>query len=224
MGNCCTCIDQGYVGFVERCGKFDRVAQPGDVVAGKLSLRVQQLDVSCETKTKDNVFVTIVVSVQYQVVTESLYDAFYRTKEEIATDVKQELSKVMGMFGFEILQALVTDIDPAPRVKDAMNEINAAQRLSQDVNCTYWQWAVLDSESTEEDLEGVSNKEIMELLLLTQYFDMVKDVGAASKSSTLFMTHSPSAVNKVALELRSVLTGDRAALVNKPGLVQPMKR
>jgi regulator of protease activity HflC (stomatin/prohibitin superfamily) len=35
----------------------------------------------------------------------------------------------MGTFGFEILQALVTDIDPAPRVKDAMNEINAAQRL-----------------------------------------------------------------------------------------------
>jgi hypothetical protein len=67
------------------------------------------------------------------------------------------------------------------------------------------------------DLEGVSNKEIMELLLLTQYFDMVKDVGAASKGSTLFMTHSPSAVNKVAAELRSVLSGGIAqASAGKP--------
>eukprot|EP00879_Flechtneria_rotunda_P004474 GHRR01004728.1.p1 GENE.GHRR01004728.1~~GHRR01004728.1.p1 ORF type:complete len:229 (+),score=72.94 GHRR01004728.1:183-869(+) len=172
MGNivCCACVDNGTVGFIERCGRFSRVAQPGinwmnpfccEEVAGLLSLRVQQLDVACETKTRDNVFVTIVVSVQYQVVSESLYDAFYRltdyrsqiksyvfdvvratvpkillddvflTKEEIATDVKSELSKVMSTFGFEILQALVTDIDPATRVKDAMNEINAAQRLRQ---------------------------------------------------------------------------------------------
>eukprot|EP00879_Flechtneria_rotunda_P006342 GHRR01006666.1.p1 GENE.GHRR01006666.1~~GHRR01006666.1.p1 ORF type:complete len:149 (+),score=21.20 GHRR01006666.1:183-629(+) len=78
MGNivCCACVDNGTVGFIERCGRFSRVAQPGinwmnpfccEEVAGLLSLRVQQLDVACETKTRDNVFVTIVVSVQYQV-------------------------------------------------------------------------------------------------------------------------------------------------------------
>ncbi|WIA21075.1 hypothetical protein OEZ85_005395 [Tetradesmus obliquus] len=280
MGNiaCCACVDTGTVGAIERCGKFSRLAEPGinflnplccEEVAVMMSKRVQQLDVAVETKTRDNVFVTLVVSVQYQVVPESLYDAFYRltdyssqirsyvfdvvratvpkiilddvfvTKEEIANDVRDQLSKVMGTFGFEILQALVTDIDPAPRVKDAMNEINAAQRLRQaaferaegdkvtrvkaaeaEAEARYLQGlgisrqrqAILNGmkDSVADfsgDLEGVSNKEIMELLLLTQYFDMVKDVGAASKGSTLFMTHSPSAVNKVAAELRGVLTG-----------------
>ncbi|KAF6263260.1 flagellar associated protein [Scenedesmus sp. NREL 46B-D3] len=280
MGNvvCCECVDTSTVGAIESCGKFSRLAEPGinflnpfccETVAVRMSKRVQQLDVAVETKTRDNVFVTLVVSVQYQIVPESLYDAFYRltdyrsqirsyvfdvvratvpkiilddvfvTKEEIANDVRDELSKVMGTFGFEILQALVTDIDPAPRVKEAMNEINAAQRLRlavaeraegdkvtrvkaaeaeaearylQGMGISRQRQAIVNGlkDSVADfagDLEGVSNKEIMELLLLTQYFDMVKDVGAASKGSTLFMTHSPSAVNKVAAELRGVLAG-----------------
>lgn len=281
------------MGAIERCGKFSRLAEPGinclnpllcEQVAVLMSRRVQQLDVAVETKTRDNVFVTLVVSVQFQVVPESLYDAFYKltdyrsqirsyvfdvvratvpkinlddvfvTKEEIAIDVKEELSKVMSTFGFEILQALVTDIDPAPRVKDAMNEINAAQRLRQaaaeraesekitrvkaaeaEAEARYLQGlgisrqrqAILNGlrDSVADfagDLEDVGNKEIMELLLLTQYFDMVKDVGQASKGSTLFMTHSPSAVNKVAAELRNVLKGGDQT--TKAAAVQQMKR
>lgn len=281
------------MGFVEQCGKYHRVANPGinclnplccEEVAGLLSLRVQQIDVSCETKTKDNVFVMMVVSVQYQVMPGSLYDAFYRltdstaqirsyvfdvvratvpninlddvfeTKEEIAKEVQDELSKAFAAFGYEILQALVTDIDPDPRVKAAMNEINAAQRLREsalqraegekitrvkaaeaEAEASYLQGMGISRQRQAiitglrdsvadftDDQAGVSHKEVMELLLLTQYFDSVKDVANASKASTLFMSHSPAAVNKVALELRTALAGDRSLLV--PGPAQGMKR
>lgn len=289
MGNCCTCIDNSNVGFIEGCGRFSRVAQPGctclnplccEQMAGTLSLRVQQLNVSCETKTKDNVFVTLVVSIQYQVVPDSLYDAFYRlsdphkqirsyvydvvratvpkitlddvflTKEEIAVSVKSELCKVMSAFGYEFLQALVTDIDPAVKVKDAMNEINAAKRLREsayeraeadkltrvkaaeaEAEARYLQGhgisrqrqAILNGlrdsvADFSSDLDGVSNKEIMELLLVTQYFDMVKDVGQMAKGSTLFMTHSPAAINQVAAQLRAAMSG------RAPGDQGTMKR
>lgn len=286
MGNCCTCIDNGTVGFVEGCGKFQRVATPGfnclnplccEEMAGTLSLRVQQINVECETKTKDNVFVTLVVSVQYQVIAESLYEAFYRltdsskqiksyvfdvvratvpkillddvfiTKEEIALAVKGELCKAMQSFGYEILQALVTDIDPAPKVKDAMNEINAAQRLREsayqraeadkmtkvkaaeaDAEARYLQGqgisrqrqAILNGlrDSVTDfsgDLDGINNKEIMELLLITQYFDTVKDMGTSCKNSTLFMTHSPAAISQVSAQLRAALTKDQEPSAQK---------
>jgi len=168
MGLCYSCVDQSTVGIVTQFGKFQRIAYPGfncihcyigEGIAGTLSLRIQQLDVRCETKTKDNVFVTMVVTVQYQVVKESLIDAFYKLtdsrsqitsyvfdvvrstvpkinlddvfteKEEIAAAIKSELTANMASFGFSIIQTLITDIDPAAKVKSAMNDINAAQRL-----------------------------------------------------------------------------------------------
>ena len=124
-----------------------------------MSLRIQQIDCRCETKTKDNVFVDIKVTVQYQIEREHLYDAFYKltdsraqimsyvfdevraqvpkipldevflAKEEIALAIKAELTKSMSGFGYAIIQTLITDIEPAAKVKAAMNEINAAQRL-----------------------------------------------------------------------------------------------
>ena len=130
-----------------------------DRVAGRMNLRVQQLDVEIETKTEDNVFVQMVVAVQYYVLPEKVYDAFYKLddatrqitsfvfdvvrarvpkiklddvfekKDEIADIVKTELAQVMEGFGYGILKALVTDIDPDPKVKQSMNEINAAQRM-----------------------------------------------------------------------------------------------
>ncbi|GBF98818.1 hypothetical protein Rsub_11583 [Raphidocelis subcapitata] len=245
MGNihCCACIDSGTVGFVESCGSFKRVAHPGfncinpllcEEIAGYLSMRVQQLDVSVETKTKDNVFTTLVVSIQYQVVPESLYE----TKEEIAKDVQEELQQSMGAFGFEILQVLVTDVEPAIKVRDAMNEINAAQRLRQaayeraeaekvtrvkaaeaEAEARFLQGqgiarqrqAILNGlrDSVSDfvgEMHGVTNKEVLELLLVTQYFDAVKDIGLNSKASTLFMTHSPAAINQVAAQLRGAMT------------------
>jgi regulator of protease activity HflC (stomatin/prohibitin superfamily) len=164
---CCVCVSTSEVVVVERLGKFDRFINPGlgvivcpfEKYAGKVSFRVQQLDVKVETKTKDNVFLTTVVSVQYQVIRENVYQAFYsltntqqqitahvydvmrsqlptleldavfEAKEELALAVKNALSETMSSYGYQILQALITDIDPDIRVKQAMNEINSAKRL-----------------------------------------------------------------------------------------------
>jgi regulator of protease activity HflC (stomatin/prohibitin superfamily) len=160
-------VKQQTVGVVQRFGKFARMARTGlnmkipfiEVVAGRPNLRVQQLDVPVETKTKDNVFVKVVVSVQFFILETKAYEAFYKlqdptkqitayvldvvrarvpkmqldevfeTKDDIANDVKAQLSQIMDDFGYGILQAPVTDIDPDAKVKASMNEINAAQRM-----------------------------------------------------------------------------------------------
>mmetsp|Transcript_20219 Transcript_20219/g.34446 ORF Transcript_20219/g.34446 Transcript_20219/m.34446 type:complete len:171 (+) Transcript_20219:103-615(+) len=162
---CCLCVSTSEVVVVERLGKFDRFLSPGfnliwcpcEQHAGSVSFRVQQLDVRVETKTKDNVFLTTVVSVQYQVIREKAYQAFYaltntqqqitahiydvmrsqlptleldavfEAKEELALAVKNALQETMSGYGYQILQALITDIDPDQRVKNAMNEINSAK-------------------------------------------------------------------------------------------------
>ena len=159
-------VSTAQVAVITRFGKFRRVAEPGlnwkwpiiDKVAGKISLRVNQIDLTMETKTKDNVFVTIPISVQNRVRPEKIYDAFYKlanpmeqiqsyveqvilghvpgmtldevfaSQSGIATAVKQELDADMAAFGFEIVNVLVTDIVPDAKVKSAMNDINAAQR------------------------------------------------------------------------------------------------
>lgn len=157
-------VQQQTVAVVQRFGKFNRLADAGlhvkapfiEKVAGTVNLRVQQLDVEVETKTRDNVFVRVIVSVQYFVLADKVYDAFYKLddpvnqikafvfdvvrarvpriklddvfekKDEIAGAVKTELSQVMDDFGYGIVKTLVTDIDPDAKVKEAMNEINAA--------------------------------------------------------------------------------------------------
>ncbi|KAL3133935.1 hypothetical protein ABBQ32_008383 [Trebouxia sp. C0010 RCD-2024] len=271
---CFTCPGQATVGMVERFGKFARAAHPGfnllipccgERVAGTLSLRVQQLDVRCETKTRDNVFVTVIVSVQYQVVKDALYDAFYKltdsksqirsyvfdvvrgtvpkinlddvftTKEEIAYEVKDQLTKSMSTFGFMIIQTLVTDIEPDQRVRAAMNEINAASRMrvaavekaeaekiavvkaaEGDAESKYLQGqgiarqrqAIVNGlrESVlnfERDVNDISSRDVIEMMMITQYFDMLKDIGVAKGSSTVFMPHSPATVADVAGQIRS---------------------
>ena len=160
-------IPQQTVVIVERLGKFKRVATAGlnfkipviDNIAGSVNLRVQQLDVVIETKTQDNVFVHIMVSVQYCIAEDKIYEAFYKLvsptkqiqafvfdvvrakvptiilddvfskKDDIAVAVRKELSGILQSFGYTLLQALVTDIQPNENVKNAMNEINTAQRL-----------------------------------------------------------------------------------------------
>ena len=126
-----------------------------------MSLRIQQLDVLCETKTKDNVFVQVGVAVQYRILVDNAYDAYYRltdsrnqiqsyvfdvvrstvpkmeldeafiSKEEVAQAVLNQLRDVMSDFGYEIKQTLVTDLSPDARVKASMNEINASRRLKE---------------------------------------------------------------------------------------------
>ena len=152
--------------IVERFGKFHSIRQSGlqlkiplvDRIAGRLSLKIQQLDVIIETKTLDDVFVRLKVSVQYKVISEKVYDAFYKLdyphdqitsyvfdvvraevpkmklddvfvkKDDIALAVKAELNEAMSGYGFDIIKTLVTDIDPDAQVKQAMNRINASER------------------------------------------------------------------------------------------------
>ena len=159
-------VKQQSAAVVERFGKFVSVRQSGlqikipiiDSVAGRLSLRIQQLDVVVETKTKDDVFVKIKVSVQFKVIKEKVYDAFYKLdnpgdqitsfifdvvraevpklilddvflkKDDIAIAVKAELQDAMTEYGFQIIKTLVTDIDPDAQVNESMNRINASER------------------------------------------------------------------------------------------------
>ena len=159
-------VRQQSAAIVERFGKFVSVRHSGlqikipiiDRVSGRVSLRVQQLDVVVETKTKDDVFVKIKVSVQYKVIKDKVFDAFYKLdfpqdqitsyvfdvvraevpkmilddvfekKDDVAIAVKSELNDSMLNYGFDIIKTLVTDIDPDAQVKDSMNRINASER------------------------------------------------------------------------------------------------
>ena len=159
-------VKQQSAAVIERFGKFISVRHSGlqikipivDRVAGRLSLRVQQLDVVVETKTKDDVFVKVKVSVQFKVIKDKVYDAFYKLdfpqdqitsyvfdvvraevpkmilddvfekKDDIAIAVKSELNDAMLNYGFDIIKTLVTDIDPDAQVKESMNRINASER------------------------------------------------------------------------------------------------
>ena len=159
-------VKQQTAAIIERFGKFQSIRHSGlqlkiplvDKVAGRLSLKIQQLDVIIETKTLDDVFVRLKVSVQYRVLSQKVYDAFYKLdyphdqitsyvfdvvraevpkmklddvfvkKDDIALAVKAELNDAMLDYGFDIIKTLVTDIDPDAQVKAAMNRINASER------------------------------------------------------------------------------------------------
>ena len=274
-------VEQQTAAVVERFGKFRRVAGSGlnikipfiERVSGRLNLRVQQLDVTVETKTLDNVFVHIVVAVQYMVITEKIYDAFYRLdrptvqitayvfdvvrarvpkmelddvferKDEVAIAVKEELSGEMATFGYQIVQALVTDIDPDKKVKESMNEINAAKRLReaaqergeadkilkvkaaeaeaeskalQGRGIADQRRAIIDGlrESVDQfaqSISGTTPESIMQLVLMTQHYDTVKEVGASSRANTIFVPYSPGGMADLASQMRDALISANAA-------------
>ena len=265
------------VAVITRFGKFLRVAEPGlnwkrpffDSVAGTVSLRVNQITLTMETKTKDNVFVTIPISVQNRVRPEKVYDAYYKlsdpvaqiksyveqvilghvpgmtldevfaTQSSIAAAVKQELDADMALFGYEIVNVLVPDA----KVKSAMNDINAAQREQVAANARGEAEKILVVKKAEAEaeskalqgqgianqrkaiieglqvsieqfqkvVEGASAKEVMQLVMVTQYFDTLKSIGENDKTNTLFLTHSPTAVKEVSDQiLQSMLVAERA--------------
>jgi len=274
-------VEQQTAALVERFGKFKRVAGSGlnfkvpiiDRVAGRINLRVQQLDVSIETKTLDNVFVHTVVAVQYMVLPDKVYDAFYRLdqptvqitayvfdvvrarvpkmelddvfdrKDEIAIAVKNELSGEMDNFGFQIVQTLVTDIDPDKKVKESMNEINAAKRLReaaqergeadkilkvkaaeaeaeskalQGRGIADQRRAIIDGlrESVDQfaqSISGTTPESIMQLVLMTQHYDTVKEIGASSRANTIFVPYTPGAMADLASQMRDALLAANAA-------------
>lgn len=268
-------VRQQTAAIVERFGRFKKVSGAGlnfkipliDRIAGRISLRVSQLDVRVETKTKDNVFVFVIVSVQYFVIPDKVVDAFYKlqnadtqitsyvydvvrarvpnitldnvfeTKDDIAQAVKTELEQIMDDFGYGIVKTLVTDIDPDAKVKTSMNEINAAQRMRvaaveqaeadkirvvkaaeaeaeskalQGKGIADQRTAIVNGlkESVAEfqnDVAGTSAQDVMNLVLMTQYFDTLKDVGLSSNSNTIMIPHSPAGMSDISDQLRSAM-------------------
>ncbi len=264
---------------VERFGKFNRIERPGLHFlvpycerVYMVDLQVKQAQFSVETKTKDNVFVQIPVSVQYQVLDDKIYDAFYRlsspqkqiesfvfnsilghvpklsldeTFEQqsgISVAVKTELDTIMSGFGFNILTALVTDIIPDVKVKTAMNDINAAQRAQvaaqargeadkilkvkqaeaeaeskalQGKGIAAERQAIIDGlrssiEHFREAVPGATAEDVMALVLLTQYFDTMRDIGTKGGSSTLFLPNNPGAANDFQAQILAGLRGGRS--------------
>jgi regulator of protease activity HflC (stomatin/prohibitin superfamily) len=275
-------VNTAQVAVITRFGKFLRVADAGlnwkvpyfDTVTGVVSLRVNQITLTMETKTKDNVFVTIPISVQNRVRPEKVYDAFYKlsdpvaqiksyveqvilghvpgmtldevfaSQSSIAAAVKLELDADMATFGYEIVNVLVTDIVPDAKVKSAMNDINAAQREQVAANARGEAEKILVVKKAEAEAEskalqgqgianqrkaiieglqvsieqfqkvvdGASSRDVMQLVLVTQYFDTLKSIGESDKTNTLFLSHSPAAVKEVADQiLDSMLVAQRAS-------------
>lgn len=222
-------------GVVERFGKFHRITKPGlhalIPYAERVffvDLQVQQAQFSVETKTRDNVFVQIPVSVQYQVLEERIFDAFYKlsrpqkqiesfvfnsilghvpklTLDEtfeqqsgISVAVKGELDAIMKGFGFNILTALVTDIVPDVKVKQA--EAEAQSKALQGQGIAAERQAIIDGlrssiEHFREAVPGATAEDVMALVLLTQYFDTLKEIGVRSGTNTLFLPNNPGAAN-----------------------------
>jgi regulator of protease activity HflC (stomatin/prohibitin superfamily) len=263
-------------GVVERFGKFNRIVRPGlhflIPYAERVyfvDLQVKQAQFSVETKTRDNVFVQIPVSVQYQILDDKIFDAFYKlsspqkqiesfvfnsilghvpklsldeTFEQqsgISVAVKVELDSIMSGFGFNILTALVTDIVPDVKVKAAMNDINAAQRAQvaaqargeadkilkvkqaeaeaeskalQGKGIAAERQAIIDGlrsslEHFRESVPGSTAEDVMALVLLTQYFDTLRDIGTKGGSSTIFLPNNPGAANDFMTQILAGLRG-----------------
>jgi regulator of protease activity HflC (stomatin/prohibitin superfamily) len=274
-------VNTAEVAVITRFGRFLRTAEAGlnwkspffDSVAGRVSLRVIQITLTMETKTKDNVFVTIPISVQNRVRPEKVFDAFYKladpvaqiksyveqvilghvpgmtldevfaSQSSIAAAVKQELDADMAAFGYEIVNVLVTDIVPDPKVKSAMNDINAAQREQVAANARGEAEKILVVKKAEAEaeskalqgqgianqrkaiieglqasieqfqkvVEGASAKEVMQLVMVTQYFDTLKSIGESDRTNTLFLSHSPTTVKDISEQiLQSMLVAERA--------------
>lgn len=246
---------------IERFGKFTSIRNSGlqlklpiiDRVAGRVNLKIQQLDVMIETKTKDNVFIKMKVSVQFKVIQDKVYDAFYRLeyphdqitayvfdvvraevpklilddvflrKDDIAIAVKRELNEAMTTYGYDIINTLVTDIDPDIQVKNAMNRINAADRdktvaefegEAQRIRIVAKAKAEAESKKLQgqgiadqrreiarglvESVEvlnsvGINSQEASALIVVTQHYDTLQAIGADTNSNLILLPNSPQA-------------------------------
>lgn len=247
--------------IIERFGKYHSIRQSGlhikipviDRVAGRVNLRIQQLDVIIETKTKDNVFVKMKVSVQFKVVQERVYEAFYKLefphdqitsyvfdvvraevpklilddvferKDDIAIAVKRELNDAMITYGYDIINTLITDIDPDIQVKNAMNRINAADREktaaeyeaeAQRIRIVAKARAEAESKRLQgqgiadqrreiarglvESVDvlnkvGINSQEASALIVVTQHYDALTAIGSENNSNLILLPNSPQA-------------------------------
>ncbi len=246
---------------IQRLGKFNRIAQPGlklripiiESVASKENLRIQQLDVDVETKTNDDVFVILKISVQYRIIGNKVYEAFYELddphgqiasyifdevraevpklplddvfarKDDIAIAVRDNISAQMEQYGYKIVKTLITDINPDELVKASMNKINAATREkeaavqeaeAEKIKIVKRAEAEADSkrlsgegiaqqrleivrgfkesvEDFQKALQEVDPQEIMQFVLMTQYFDTLTAIGANENNNTVMVPHTP---------------------------------
>jgi len=247
--------------IVERFGKFISIRPSGlhmkipviDQISGRINLKIQQLDVIIETKTKDNVFVKMKVSVQYKVIPEKVYEAFYKLeyaheqitsyvfdvvraevpklklddvferKDDIAVAVKRELNDAMTTYGYDIINTLITDIDPDIQVKNAMNRINAADREktaaeyegeAERIRIVAKAKAEAESKRLQgqgiadqrreiargllESVDvlnkvGINSQEASALIVVTQHYDTLQAIGADSNSNLILLPNSPQA-------------------------------
>lgn len=254
-------VKQQTVVIVERFGKFTGIRHAGlqlklpiiDKIAGRLNLKIQQLDVIIETKTKENVFVKMKVSVQFVVIQDKAYEAFYKLqyphdqitsyvfdvvraevpklklddvferKDDIAVAVKRELNEAMATYGYDIINALITDIDPDPQVKHAMNRINAADREksaaeyeaeAQRIRIVAKAKAEAESKRLQgqgiadqrreiarglvESVDvlnkvGINSQEASALIVVTQHYDTLQSIGSETNSNLILLPNSPQA-------------------------------
>ena len=256
-------VRQQSAAIVERFGKFHSIKSSGlqfkipflDRIAGKISLKIQQLDVMVETKTKDDVFVKMKVSVQFRILSDAVYDAFYKLenpleqinsyvfdtvraevpkmkldevferKDDIAVAIRRELEEAMNEYGYGIVKALVTDIDPDQAVKHAMNRINAAEREKQAAEyegeaerIRIVAKAKAEAESKrlqgqgiadqrreiakglEESVDilnkvGINSQEASALIVVTQHYDTLQSMGENANSNLIMLPNAPSAAS-----------------------------
>jgi regulator of protease activity HflC (stomatin/prohibitin superfamily) len=247
--------------IVERFGKFHSIRHAGlhlkipiiDRIAGRVNLKIQQLDVIIETKTKENVFVKMKVSVQFKVIQEKVYEAFYKLefphdqitsyvfdvvraevpklklddvferKDDIAIAVKRELNEAMTTYGYDIINTLITDIDPDIQVKNAMNRINAADREksaaeyeaeAQRIRIVAKAKAEAESKRLQgqgiadqrreiarglvESVDvlnkvGINSQEASALIVVTQHYDTLQAIGSDTNSNLILLPNSPQA-------------------------------
>lgn len=267
-------VKQETAAIVERLGKFHLVRHAGlhikipivDNITKRLNLKIQQLDVVVDTKTWDNVFITMRVSVQYQVIRNQVADAYYRLenphsqitsyvfdvvraevpklrlddvfvkKDDIAVAVKSEIQEAMQSYGYDIIKALVTDIDPDEQVKQAMNRINAAEREktaaeyeseAQRIRIV----AVAKAEAESKKLQGqgiadqrreiargleesvkmlnnvnINAQEASALIVVTQHYDTLHSIGANNRSNLILLPNSPMAASAMLNDLVTAMT------------------
>ena len=271
-------VETSQVAVVQRLGKFARVAGPGlnwktpwlEVVVARMSLKVQQFDVKVETKTQDNVFVQIPVSIQFKVMPEAVEAAFYKLSDpvkqiesmvynvvlghvpkmklddaflnqaDIAKDLRDSLDASMKEYGYSIVKVLISDIVPDSKVKDAMNDINAAQRereatvsRAETNKMLLVKQAEAEAESKRLQGEGIANQrkaiiaglkdsvedfaktvpgstpqDVMQLVLMTQYFDTLKDIAANDHTNTVLIPHTPNSLSDLFTQIRNaIVTG-----------------
>ena len=266
-------VKQETAAIVERMGKFHSVRHSGlqlkipfiDQISKRLNLRIQQLDVIIDTKTLDNVFVKMKVSVQYQVIRTNVKDAYYRLenpegqitsyvfdvvraevpkmklddvfvrKDDIAIAVKGELQGAMESYGYDIIKALVTDIDPDEQVKHAMNRINAAEREktaaeyeseAQRIRIV----AVAKAEAESKKLQGqgiadqrreiakgleesvrmlnkvnIGSQEASSLIVVTQHYDTLQSIGANNRSNLVLLPNSPTSASNMLNDMMAAM-------------------